>query len=99
MSPSYLSPKSDNPQTNNEPYKLLVFIFVDDTSNRLITGSPIDYKVSISGTNSNIEENGNTLTGADIKILTGTAFAEALKNPQQYSIKIDIMNLNRTSSN
>jgi hypothetical protein len=96
MSPSYLSPESDRPETNKEPYKLLVLMFTNNTSNKLITGpSPIDYRVSINGTNFNFEENGTTSTGADIKILNGTSFVEALKNPQEYNIRLDIQNLNR----
>jgi hypothetical protein len=100
MTPSYLSPKSDNPETGSQPYKLLVFMFVNNTSNKLITGSPIDYRVIINGTNFTFEGNGTTTTGADIKILTGPTFAEALKkNTQQYSIRLDVSNLNRSSSN
>ena len=96
MSPSYLSPESDRPEPNKEPYKLLVLMFTNDTSNKLITGpSPIDYRVSINGTNFNFEENGTTPTGVDIKILNGTSFVEALKNPQEYNIRLDIQNLNR----
>jgi hypothetical protein len=97
ITPTYLSPKSDNPETNKEPYRLLVLIFANNTSNKLITGSPpLDYRVTINGTNFNFEENGTTSTGADIKILTGTAFAEALKNTQQYSIRLDISSLDRS---
>ena len=99
LTPGYLTPKSDNPETNNEPYKLLVLMFVNNTSNKLITGSPIDYRVSINGANFTFEENGTTSTGADVKILTGPAFVEALKNTQQYSIRLDISNLNRSPSN
>jgi hypothetical protein len=96
MSPSYLSPESDRPEPNKEPYRLLVLMFTNNTSNRLITGPPsIDYRVSINGTNFNFEENGSTSTGADIKILNGTSFVEALKNPQEYSIRLDIQNLSR----
>jgi hypothetical protein len=64
----------------------------------LITGSPIDYRLSIDGTNFTFEENGTTTTGADVKILAGPAFAESLKNTQQYSIRLDISNLNRSPS-
>jgi hypothetical protein len=96
MTPSYLSPESDNPDTNKEPYKLLVLMFTNNTSNKLITGpAPIDYRVTINGTNFDFEENGTTSTGVDIKILTGASFVEALKNPQQYSIGLDIQNWNR----
>jgi len=96
MSPSYLSPESGRPETNNEPYKLLVLMFTNNTSNKLITGpAPIDYKVSINANNFDFEENGTTPTGVDIKILNGTSFVEALKNPQEYSIRLDIQNLNR----
>jgi hypothetical protein len=96
MTPSYLSPGSNNPETNNEPYKLLVLMFTNNTSNKLITGpAGIDYRVTINGTNFGFEENGTTSTGADIKILTGTSLVQALKNPQQYSIRIDVQNLNR----
>jgi hypothetical protein len=91
ITPSYLSPKSDNTETNKQPYKLLILLLVDNISNRLITGTPIDYRVSINGTNFNFAENGTTTTGADIKVLTGSELAEALKNnQQQYSIKIDV---------
>jgi hypothetical protein len=94
LSPSYLSPKPDNPETN-EPYKLLLLMFTNN--NKLITGPPpIDYKVSINGTNNfSFEEQGTTSTGADIKILKGTSFVEATKDPQQYSLAVDIQNLNR----
>jgi hypothetical protein len=96
ISPSYLSPESDRPVTNEEPYKLLVLMFTNSTSNKLITGpSPIDYRVSINGTNFNFEENGTTPTGADIIVLNGTSFVEALKNPQEYRIRLDIQNSNR----
>jgi hypothetical protein len=96
MSPSYLSPESSRPETSNEPYKLLVLMFTNKTSNKLITGPPpIDYRVSINATNFNFEENGTTPTGVDIKILNGTSFVEALKNPQEYSIRLDIQNSSR----
>lgn len=96
MTPSYLSPESDRPETNEEPYKLLVLMFANNTSNKLITGpSPIDYRVNINGTNFNFEENGTTSTGADVKTLNGTSFVEALKNPQEYGIRLDIQNSNR----
>jgi hypothetical protein len=94
MSPSYLSPESGRPETNNEPYKLLVLMFTNNTSNKLITAPlSIDYRISINGSNFSFEENGTTSTGADIKILNGTSFVEALKNPQEYSIRLDIQNL------
>jgi hypothetical protein len=96
ISPSYLSPESSRPETNNEPYKLLVLMFTNNSSNKLIRGPlPIDYKVSINGTNFNFEENGTTQTGVDIKILNGTSFVEALKTPQEYSIRLDIQNSSR----
>jgi hypothetical protein len=96
ISPSYLSPESSRPETNNEPYKLLVLMFTNNTSNKLITGPPpIDYRVSINATNFNFEENGTTPTGVDIKILNGTSFVEALKDPQEYSIRLDIQNSTR----
>jgi len=96
MSPSYLSPESDRPEANKEPYKLLVLMFTNNTSNKLITGpSPIDYRLSINATNFNFEENGTTATGVDIKVLNGTSFVEALKNPQESSIRLDIQNFNR----
>ena len=96
MTPSYLSPESDKPETNEEPYKLLVLIFANSTSNKLITEPPpIDYRVSINGTGFDFEENGTTVTGADIKILNGTSFVEALKNPQQYTIGLEVRNLDR----
>jgi hypothetical protein len=96
MRPSYLSPESDRPGTNKEPYKLLVLMFTNNTSNKLITAPlSIDYGISINGSNFSFEENGTTSTGADIKILNGTSFVEALKNPQEYSIRLDIQNLSR----
>jgi hypothetical protein len=96
MSPSYLSPESDRPETNNEPYKLLVLMFTNNTSNKLITAPlSIDYTISINGSNFSFEENGTTSTGVDIKILNGTSFVEALKNPQEYNIRLDIQNLSR----
>jgi hypothetical protein len=96
MSPTYLSPESGRPETNNEPYKLLVLMFTNNTSNKLITAPlSIDYTISINGSNFYFEENGTTSTGADIKILNGTSFVETLKNPQEYNIKLDIQNLGR----
>jgi len=96
MSPSYLSTESDRPETNNEPYKLLVLMFTNNTSNKLITAPlSIDYTISINGSNFSFEENGTTSTGVDIKILNGTSFVEALKNPQEYNIRLDIQNLSR----
>jgi len=96
LSPSYLSPESDRPETNNEPYKLLVLMFTNNTSNKLITAPlSIDYTISINGSNFSFEENGTTSTGVDIKILNGTSFVEALKNPQEYNIRLDIQNLSR----
>jgi hypothetical protein len=96
MSPSYLSPESDRPETNKEPYKLLVLMFTNNTSNKLITAPlSIDYRISINGSNLSFEENGTTSTGADIKILNGTSFVEALNNPQEYSIRLDIQNVSR----
>jgi hypothetical protein len=96
MSPSYLSPESDRPETNKEPYKLLVLMFTNNTSNKLITAPlSIDYRISISGSNFSFEENGTTSTGVDIKILNGTSFVEALNNPQEYSIRLDIQNVSR----
>jgi hypothetical protein len=96
VSPSYLSPESDRPETNNEPYKLLVLMFTNNTSNKLITAPlSIDYTISINGSNFSFEENGTTSTGVDIKILNGTSFVEALKNPQEYNIRLDIQNLSR----
>jgi hypothetical protein len=90
LSPAYLSPPIDNPEIN-EPYKLLVLIFTNSTSNRLISEPPpIDYKLRINGTGISIEEIGNTPTGLDVKILNGISFVEALKNPQQYSIGLEI---------
>lgn len=98
MSPSYLSPESGRPETNNEPYKLLVLMFTNNTSNKLITAPlSIDYRININGSNFSFEENGTTSTGADIKILNGTSFVEALKNSQEYSIRLDIQNLSRGS--
>jgi hypothetical protein len=92
ISPAYLSPPIDNPEIN-EPYKLLVLIFTNSTSNRLISEPPpIDYKLRINGIGISIEEIGTTSTGVDIKVLNGISFVKALKNPQQYSIGLDIQN-------
>lgn len=94
ISPAYLSPPIDNPEIN-EPYKLLVIIFTNSTSNRLISEPPpLDYKLRINGTGISIEDSGTTPTGFDVKILNGISFVEALKNPQQYSIALDIQNSN-----
>jgi hypothetical protein len=98
VSPSYLSPKSDNPETN-EPYRLLVVVFKNNNnSNNLIAEpppSPIDYRVRINGT-VNFAESGSTSTGSDIKILKGSSFAEALNSPQQFGVEIDVENLSRS---
>lgn len=101
LSPSYLSPKADNPETN-EPYRLLVLVFkADETSGDVMaesssssSSSPplaVDYTVKINGT-VNFAESGNTSTGSDIKILKGSSFAEALNNPQQFTLAVDIEN-------
>jgi hypothetical protein len=69
----------------------------NNNSNNLIAEpplSPIDYRVRINGT-INFAEDGSTSTGSDIKLLKGTSFAEALNNPQQFSVEVDIENLNR----
>jgi hypothetical protein len=90
ISPAYLSPTINNPEIK-EPYKLLVLLFTNNTSNTLISEPPpIDYKLRINGTDISFEENGTTPTGLDVKILNGISFVEALKNPQQYSIGLDI---------
>lgn len=95
MTPAYLSPESNNPEISKEPYKLLVLLFTNNTSNKLITEAPpINYRLTINGTNFDFEENGTASSGADIKILTGTSFVEALENPQQYVIGLDIQDLN-----
>jgi hypothetical protein len=98
VSPSYLSPKSDNLETN-EPYRLLVVVFKNNNnSNNLIAEpppSPIDYRVRINGT-VNFAESGSTSTGSDIKILKGSSFAEALNSPQQFGVGIDVENLSRS---
>ena len=95
MSPAYLSPIINNPDTN-EPYKMLVLLFTNSTSNSLITGSPpIDYKLRINRSDISFEGNGTTSTGLDVNILNGTSIVEALNNPQQYSIGLDIQKLDR----
>jgi hypothetical protein len=103
LSPSYLSPKPDNLETN-EPYRLLVLVFKtnNNTSNNAIAtesspSSPlaIDYTVRINGT-VNFAESGSTSTGSDIKILKGSSFAEALNSPQQFGVGIDVENLSRS---
>ena len=100
MTPTYSTPDPNSPGTKSEPYKLLVLLFKDNSSNNLVTGSSIDYKVSINnGTNLYFAETGSTLTGADIKVLNGTSFVEAVKNPQQYSISLDIKNFNKDLDN
>jgi len=89
ISPTYLSPKSES-QESSEPYKLLVLIFRNgnNITNESMTEPPLaaGYKLKVNGTNFNFEENVTTETGVDIKILNGTSFVEALRNPQQYSI-------------
>ena len=89
ISPTYLSPKTES-QESIQPYKLLVLIFRNgNISNESMTGPiPADYKLQINGTNFNFEENVTTETGVDIKILNGTSFVEALRNPQQYSVRL-----------
>jgi hypothetical protein len=94
----YLSPAYFNP-TNNSIYAILVLIFTDNTSNRVLT-EPIDYKVSINeinGTNLSFEEEGNTSTGLDMKILSGTPLEEALKKSQEYKLGVDVPNISRVS--
>jgi len=99
MTPAYLSPDPANPGTNKEPYKLLVLLFTDTSSNRLITGpQPIDYRVRVNGTNFNFEEAGTTSTGADIKVLNGSSFVESMTGPQQYDISLDIQNFSKDPS-
>jgi hypothetical protein len=94
----HLSPAYFNP-TNNSIYAILVLIFTDNTSNRVLI-EPIDYKVNISGingTNFSFEKEGNTSTGLDMKILSGTSLGEALKNSQEYKLGVDVSNVSRIS--
>jgi hypothetical protein len=84
--------------TNDSKYALLVLVFTDNTTNRVLAGEPIDYEVTIDGANFNFEEHGNTSTGLDIKILNGTSLEQALRSTQQYDLRIDIPNVNRTST-
>jgi hypothetical protein len=94
----YLSPAYFNP-TNNSIYAILVLIFTDNTLNRVLT-EPIEYKVSINeinGTNFSFEEEGNTSTGLDMKILSGTSLGEALEKSQEYKLGVDVLNIGRIS--
>jgi hypothetical protein len=84
--------------TNDTIYALLVLVFTDNATNRVLAGEPIDYEITIDGANFNFEEHGNTSTGLDIKILNGTSLEQALKSTQQYDLRIDIPNINRTST-
>jgi hypothetical protein len=91
----HLSPPHLN-ATNDSIYAILVLIFTDNISNRVLA-EPIDYKVSINGTNFNFTEDGSTSTGLDIKILNGTSLEEALKNTQEYELEVDVLNMERIS--
>jgi hypothetical protein len=88
LSSAYLNP------TNNMIYAVLALIFTDNTTNRVLQ-EPIDYEVTINGSNFNFKENGTTFTGLDIKTLNGTALEEALENSQEYELGVEILNLNR----
>ncbi len=91
----HLSPPHLN-ATNDSIYAILVLIFTDNIANRVLA-EPIDYKVSINGTNFNFTEDGSTSTGLDIKILNGTSLVEALKNTQEYNLEVDVLNMERIS--
>jgi hypothetical protein len=90
LSSAYLNPR------NNITYAALVLVFTDNATNRVLA-EPIDYEIKINGSNFAFEENGNTSTGLDIKILSGRALEEALKNSQEYELWLDILNINRIS--
>ena len=83
--------------TNDNIYTILVLIFTDNISNRVLA-EPIDYTVRISGTNFNFTEDGSTSTGLDVKILNATSLEETLKNTQEFKLKIDVLNMKRTLS-
>jgi hypothetical protein len=83
--------------TNDKVYSILVLIFTDNISNRVLA-EPIDYTVRINGTNFNFTEDGSTSTGLDVKILNGTSFEEALKDTQEYKLEVDVLNMKRTLS-
>ena len=91
LSPAYLN------ATNNSIYAILVLVFTDNISNRVLT-EPIDYRVRINGSNFNFTEGGSTSTGLDIRILNGTSFEEALKNSQEYKLEVDVLNMERILS-
>jgi hypothetical protein len=82
--------------TNDSIYAILVLIFTDNISNRVLV-EPVDYKVRINGTNFNFTEDGSTSTGLDIKILNGTSLEEALKNTQEYKLEVDVLSIKRIS--
>jgi hypothetical protein len=78
--------------TNDNIYTILVLIFTDNISNRVLA-EPIDYKVRITGTNFNFTEDGSTSSGLDVKLLNGTSLEQALKNTQEYKLEVDILNM------
>lgn len=92
----HLSPPHLN-ATNNSIYAILVLIFTDNISNRVLA-EPVDYKVRINGTNFTFTEGGSTSTGLDIRILNGTSFKEALKNSQEYELDVEVLNMQRMLS-
>jgi hypothetical protein len=93
----YLSPVYQSP--NNETYALLMLKFAGEASSKF-AGSTIGYKVKINGTNDfNFEENGTTDTGLDIQIIRGNSLINALNLPGNYSMVIDILNMNNNPVN
>jgi hypothetical protein len=93
----HLSPPHLN-ATNDNIYTILVLVFTDNISNRVLA-EPIDYRVRINGTNFSFTEDGSTSTGLDIRILNGTSLEEALKNnTEEYKLEVDILNMERILS-
>ena len=90
FSPTYLSP-------DGEPYALLMLMF--GGGNQTFTDL-VDYSVKINGTNNfNFEEKGTTDTGVDIKIMRGASFTKALDSPGNYSMVINIINMDNNPVN
>lgn len=81
---------------DNQSHELLMLKFADNTS-RTLEGSSIDYNVELNGTEFNFQGNGNTLTGVDLKIIRSLPLTETSIYPQNYSMAIDILNINDTA--
>ncbi len=82
--------------SDNQSHELLMLKFADNTSKSL-AGSSIDYNVEMNGTEFNFQGNGTTLTGADLKIVRTLPLAETSINRQNYSMAIDILDINGTA--